>query len=498
MQLPPPVIDPDVDLSEPQRQSLWAVVLLGLRTLRQIGVFQLVILVGFVVARVPSVTLLFGLAVLVALVLFVIATVQWWRYTFYIADGELVVRRGVLQQQRLTIPLARVQSVSLEQKLLHRVVSTVQVELDTAGTDSAEFVIEALDRPVAHALQRAVADHRPDQRVHESEGVLNQVFGDGGDEVLIKHSSSRIVRMALTQTPFAGLILIGPLIALADDLDSVLERVGLDLPSFDGGPPEPGLWLLWFIPLLLIAGFALGVLLNVVRVALSDWNLTVTSTAAGLRRDAGLLSTSSIATTLSRVQILRTSQGLLERLAALRTIDLRIIGSTSFTVQGTTDDQVGLLHRIVMPGAAVEPVLDQMVSTAETFKNTRNALVLFGLAAIGLWFGVGWWSVLLLVGVPVVWATSRRSVRLRRWGLTGEVLSSHAELLGWTRNEMLLRKINGVVLRQTLFERKRDLASVVFASAAGTITIGMIPLIEARRIRDWGLYHVETDTRSWM
>ena len=495
-QLPPPAVAGLVDLGIPQRQSLWAVVLLGLRALRQIGVFQLVVLVGFVIARVPSVQLLIGLVFLGGVVLFAIATLQWWRYTFSVVGSDLVVRRGVLQQQQLTIPLERVQSVSLRQQLLHRVVSTVQVELDTAGTDTAEFVIDALDRPVAEALQAAVAGHRPSQREDQGGAAPRPVQVE--DQILFKHGPARLGRVALTQSPFTGLLLIFPLLAIADSAGSFIERVGLDLPEFDGEVPQPGWWLLWFVPLVLIAGYALGVVLNLIRVALSDWNLTVTTTSAGLRRDAGLLSTSSVAATIPRVQVLRTQQGFLERLVSLRRVDLRIIGSADFRVGGCDEDQADMLRRVALPGVAAAPVLDQQVSSAQIFKNTRNTFVAVLPSIVGLWFLVGWWSLTMFVLVPVVAAMTRRDVRLRRWGLTGEALVDHQQFVGWTRNEMLLRKLNGVTLRQSLFERKRGLATVVFASAAGQITIGMIPIVEAKRIRDWGLYHVETDRRPWM
>ena len=61
-----------------------------------------------------------------------------------------------------------------------------------------------------------------------------------------------------------------------------------------------------------------------------------------------------------------------------------------------------------------------------------------------------------------------------------------------------MRKTNSVQVTQSMFERRRGLGRVHVATAAGTVTIGMIPIDEAHAVRDVILYGVETDRRSWM
>ena len=61
-----------------------------------------------------------------------------------------------------------------------------------------------------------------------------------------------------------------------------------------------------------------------------------------------------------------------------------------------------------------------------------------------------------------------------------------------------MRKTNSVTVRQSLFERKRDLATVSLKLANGEVTIGMIPLEQARSVRDRAIYVAETDERAFM
>ena len=482
-----------VDLRTPHRQSLWAVVFLAFRALGAIGVVQILLFVGFVGARLPSVLAFAGLVVVIGSGLFAAAALQWWRCTFELDNGELVIRRGIMQQQRLSIPLSRVQSVSLEQKVLHRFLSLVQISLDTAGTETAEFVIEAVDRDVARTLQQAVANQRGSSPVAESGEQDAETKPKPQEQVLLRHTPRRIVRIAFSQPPFAGLVLLAPLFALASQLGRVVPFGLSDLAK----PTGPG-WFLWFVPLALTAGLVFSMTLNLARVVLTEWNLTLLSTAAGLRRDAGLLSTTSVAAPIPRVQIVRTRQGLLERWWSLHRVNLATIGNANIALPGCSAEQMHMVRRLVLSGSDGVEVFDQSVSKAEILLKTRTAAVFAALVSATLGFVVGWWSLLALLSVPYVAARTMRLVRLRRWAITSDAIGIHRAFVGWQREEALLRKVNGVTVGQRLFERRRGLATVTFSTAAGDVSIGMIPLEQAELIRDVALHSVETDRRAWM
>lgn len=489
---------PGVSLREPQRQSLMAIFFLALRTVRQIGVVQLIIGIGFLLARAPSIAWLFAVALLIGCVLLGIAGLTWWRYTFCVVNGELHVRSGVLSQQTLSVPLDRVQSVSLEQKVLHRQLGLVQVSVETAGSDSPEFTIDALDRPVAYALQRAAADHR---RASAMSTVASESLDQPveppppqrPDRVLLQHSPGRIAMIALTQMPLTGIAVVAPLLAIADDLADV---VPFGLPTVE--QPSIGVWLVWAAPLIILVVVVVGLILNLIRVVLTDWNLTVTSTAQGLRRNAGLLSTTSIASSIPRIQRVVVNQGLLERIAGLHTVELHTIGAGDFVIPGCDSSQVHEFRSLALADSHRVETLDRRVSSAEVFKAVRSASVVSVLLAAALYVFVGWWVLLLLLLVTSRWLAVRRQVRLRRWGASMDAVTDRREILGWSRQDLLLRKVNGAKVSQSLFERKRDLATVWFQTADGSMSIGMIGIDEARAMRDRALYIAETDRNAWM
>ena len=506
----PPGPDPAtgaVSLVEPQRQSLLAIIFLAARTIRQIGFVQIAIAGGFLISRSPSILVLIVVVLAIGVLFLAVATLRWWRYTFMVDDGELRVDRGVLSRDTLTVPLDRVQSVSIEQKFLHRLVKLVQVSLDTAGTNNAEFTFDAVEREVAIELQRVAADYRatsPETAIvpefdsssdglHEGPPPPTAAFQE---QTILKHSPARLVRLGLSRVPFSGLAFLAPLFAFGDE---IADRIPFDAPEVD---VELGLWLLWFVPLAIVAVAIFGLILNLIGTFLRDWDLRVTQTESGLRREAGLLSTTSVASNVSRVQSVETRQGPLQRLFGLQHITLHNIGEGDFAVPGCTPEEISTIRAAGLHESAGVEVLDRRTSTAEIFKDSRNAAIFFSALTFALFFIVGFWAFFALGPIPVVWLSSRRRVRLRRWGIDGDSVAVRNELVEWRAHEALIHKANGVSVRQSRFERTRGLATVEVRLAGGilngSISIGMIPYEEATAVRDHVLFIVETNRRAFM
>ena len=156
--LPPPASDRML-LAAPTRQSPAALVFIAWRFVRRLGWSAIAALAVFVFRGPEGFGVgIVGVAAATALV--IASALSWWRFTFQVDGDEIIVRRGVLAVERLVIPLDRVQSVSTDQRLMHRLFDLVSVAVDTAGSSGAEFEIDAIDRPRAEALRRVASDAR--------------------------------------------------------------------------------------------------------------------------------------------------------------------------------------------------------------------------------------------------------------------------------------------------------------------------------------------------
>lgn len=534
-------VDPDDRqlLSTPTRQSPVAVVFMALKFVRNLGAVNIVFFLVVVGSgRLPFALLGIGVAASIALLAYTVAA--WWRFVFTIEADELLVAKGVVAQERLTIPLDRVQSVSINQRFLHRLIGLVAVSVDTAGSSDAELEIDAVDRGRAEALQRLAAGHRqatpPSAAPPGSGPMFGPGPGPGGtwpegqpppppfpppvvgpdglpvqpapsqapftERTLVARTPIELVKIGLARWPWAGLAALAPLFAVAGEFGDLLP-IDIDGERLieDNLPEEVGRALvaavIGFVLIGLLIGAVLGVILQVLQGLVTDWDLRLIRNASGLRRTAGLLSRTSRASTLNRIQALRIDETPMQRAFGIRRLALPTIGEGDLVIPGATASEVEGIRAEVFPDVPPPP-LDRRISPLYVFLAVRTrVLVAIPATAIAI-LSLGWWGLVVPIIIPLGWLEARRQVRLRRWGVTEDRVSERLEFVNRQTAEIELIKAQTVQVRQSFFERRRGLATVRVDTAEGHLAVPLIPIDEARAVRDLALYRVETDRSAWM
>lgn len=486
-------------LAAPARQSPIALIFIALRFVRRLGISALVAAVIFVTSGGLAVGTLL-LAAVAASALLVFSVLSWWRFTFAVHGDELVVTRGVASVERLVIPIDRVQSVAIDQRLTHRMVGVVRAAVDTAGSEGVEFEIDAIDRPRAEALRRVAADARQSRPPGSSGDAAVLPPPTPPEQLLLRRSFGDLMRVGATKAPWAGLVALAPLIALGDELDSFLG-VGdvLDRLAERGERVSPGstVGVVGTVLVVVVVVSLVGAVLQIVREVVANWDLRLVRTATGLRRTAGLLTTTSRSSTLRRVQMLTTDDSPPQRRLGFTNARLHAFGDNDMSLPGSTPDEVERLRRIVF-GDGPPPILDRRISGWWVYVAVRPSLVVAAAAAIVLWLAVGWWSLLALLLVPARVATARRQWRLRRWGLSSDRIAQATELVSRHTVDVPIHKAQVVTVSQSLLERRRGLATVSVRTAGGDLTVPMIPLDDAAHVRDRVLHAAETDRRRFL
>lgn len=501
-------------LAAPTRQSPIAVVFIAWRFIRNLGAVNLGVAILFLVSGRLSGALL-GFGVVAATVLLVSTLLAWWRFVFTVDGAELLVAKGVVAQERLTIPLDRIQSVSIDQRFLHRLVGLVAVSVDTAGSSAAELEIQAVDRRRAEALQRLAAGQHPDGELERSDDLADAAGGPaagpatgtgpgravGREDHLVARTPIELVKVGVSRWPWAGLVALAPLAAFAGDyadrlIEPIEERVIEDnLPTEFGTGAVAA--LVAIVVGLIVLGAVLGTVLQMVRTLVTDWNLHLTRTATGFRRTAGLLSRTSKASTLTRIQAIQTDETPIERWFGMRRVTLPTIGEGDLSIPGASPVELARIRGEVFDQTP-PPTLDRMISPAYVFLAVRNQLLLAVPVTALLAITFGRWALVVLLIVPLRWWTAGRRRRLWRWGISAHRVAERYEVVNRHTAEIELVKTQTVQVGQSFFERRRGLATVRITNAEGFLEVPLIPLAEAEAVRDRVLHRVESDRRAWM
>jgi putative membrane protein len=420
-----------------------------------------------------------GLVAIVATVLvFALggAFVEWWRTSYEVQDGRLVVERGLLRRALTVVPVDRIRGVDVHASALQRVLGIVSVRVDAAATGGKhdEAVLDAVSAAEAARLRDVLLR---EVRTAPAAGPGPVAPGTGPQPPPAPRVLARFEPRWLLYAPLVGGYLLAPLAAfgalanLADDVRLPLHtRRWLD----DALGARPGVLLLVALVAVVIA---LAVAGAVVTAAVANWGFTLTRRGGTLVAERGLLSRRQVSLEHDRIR----GYALAEPLA------LRAVGAARLTALmtglGGGDDEGGTGRRGQLlplgPAAVARTVAAAAVirfdaplrrhpRAARRRRLLRATLpwlvpaAVFG--AFGLWPGLAVCLGLAALGVPLA---------LDRYAGLGNAVDGRAVSVrsgSLRRRQVVLerRGVIGATVHQTFFQRRAGLATLTLATGAGS------------------------------
>ncbi len=434
----------------------------------------------------------------------IIGVVPWWTTRFRLTDTQLQVRRGVLNRKLLTAPLDRVRSVDLESTVIHRVMRLSKVAIGT-GVDSTRIDLNALSvdqaaqlqdyllarkRSLANSSDRSSAGHEGDGRAGMS------AAGSTADEPVSEQASevelARIDWSWLKYAPFS----LASLVVVAGVSAFFWQFVG-EIPFEQQFSSAEGAWdwLLEQALVLLVAAITVATVvgwlaLSTLTYVISWWNLRLTRMSEGtLRLVRGLLTTNSTTIEEAKVRGVVLTEPALLRLvkgAELQALSTGVGDGGTTKVLPPCPRSVALRvgHEVLEEQGALSQTLTKHGWYARRRCHLQaqigTLLPTLGSAAATWGFGWSWWIPVAVFVALVLIAVILAEAQYRNLGhgLTDRHVMSGHGTFSRTREVLERAGVIGWVIRQSYFQRRLGLATLVATTAAGaeSVTIHDIPL----------------------
>jgi putative membrane protein len=371
---------------------------------------------------------------------------RWFTTSYRIDEQDIVLRTGLLQRSELSVPRNRIRSVQTEARLLHRLMGLTVLRVSTgqeARGDNA-FELDAVRSDQVAGLRAALlGDQREDAPAGEQLASWEPAW------------------LRYSPLSWSGLLTIGAAIGIA--YQAGLGEVLRDWVLVFGGP-----WLV-------VGAVSAGVVLAVGRSLLTYGNLVLTRRADTLNLVHGLLKIREHTYDLRRLRGGTLREPLLVRALGGARLDAVMTG-----VAGVGESSLLLP---ACPAGTAQRVLTELVGDAGV---VHGPLVTHGpVAARRRWVRalavpVVAAAVLPFLAVPVwVWGLWAALVvgcgwlaidRVRALGhrVDGRWLVARAGSVERRRDCVQTAGIIGWTVRQTWFQRRAGVATLVAATAAGT------------------------------
>ncbi|MDQ4037287.1 MAG: PH domain-containing protein [Actinomycetota bacterium] len=434
-----------------------------------------------------------GIVLAAAAALVGLAALSWYRFTYQVANRQLIIAQGIFSRRVRTIPVDRIRAIDSQVGPLHRVLglARLKIEAAAAGTGNEEAEIDGLSTATALALRsdllrarrrptRSSAGEAPgaprvaqaDDQAFGSFGDNRQIEGTGADEFSdemfddVEYSRSRA--SWLLYAPLVGSYLAIPLAGIG-----FLSQFVDDLPQtwFSWVNVDPGTFSAGQFALAVMAVLVLLAIGAVIGAVFLNWRFRLVKRGELMVSERGLLTRRNVSVEIPRIRGYMLSEGLGMRLVRAARLTALITGVSSANSRsqllplGPRAEAEAVARRAVRrfdtplrrhPAAALRRRLVRSVLPGVVILGAGLILNLAAVSAVG--------AVLTVLGIPL------GIDRYRSLGhaAEGDAFAVRSGSLVRQTTVMQRRAVVGWKIQQSYFQKRAGVSTVTALVGAGT------------------------------
>ncbi|GII62677.1 membrane protein [Sphaerisporangium krabiense] len=419
------------------------------------------------------------------------AAVRWATFTYRVAGDRLELTRSLVSRSVKTIPLDRVRGVDVTTPPMHRLfgLSVVRIDTGASGGGKQEGELDGVSLPEAERLREVLLRRSRTVRGEAAGAPAGEALGTvaAPETPVEERVYLRVPWRWLLYGPLSGAFLFAPFV-LAGGAIGLVVQWGNDLGFGDDLPITVGQWL-WHRPFLLVAiGVVLVLAMPVAGGAMYmifNWHFTLRRRAASLVAERGLITRRSVALEHARIRGYEIADGLLERRAKVARLWAIVTGLGDSRTRGQLLPVTPLASVEKIAGEAVGPFTAPLRGHPAAARRRRLfRAVAPGLAVAAAGFVLGWAWIGLLGLVAAALGVLLGLDRYRSLGhaYDGARLSVRSGSLPRTRAVVERRAVVGWTIRQTWFQRRARVLTVIAGVGAGSGGYSAIDTGEAQGV----------------
>jgi putative membrane protein len=459
--------------------------------------------------------------------------ISFLMYKFRVHNQHVEIHHGVFQRRYTNLPLWRIQNVKIERPFYYRPFGYALVVLDTAGSGKEEAKIVAVPEDYAEALKKQVLYEKALHDEGDLDCLPNEDLSDeqsssfstprtrtkaidsshSNEEVLNRRSVKDIIIHGITNNRVW--IILGAAAPFYDDVFGLVSEwladKGLQLNQLVG--EQTVAWwqfgLYAFVILMML--MALVALLSVGGALFTFYGYTLSRTGDRYIRRSGLLNKLEVSMRASRIQMITAKQDWLDKI--LKRVNLyfeqnstagqqmqELMSPNKLIVPSVTEDEAFALSQEVMPecdlrGQDYHPISKRFITFWLFAGWTLPFITFFTIGALSSHLDI-------MLGSLVVFSAVSLLLTLRwwRWGIAydSKYVYIRRGRIGIDYQCFEPYKAQQVIVKQSVFMKRRKQATVKFVLASGAVTVPFLPEDYVNKLADSVLFEVESTRRSWM
>ncbi len=493
------------DFSEPRRQSTVAIGIILIKFIRMtIRAFWPILLSLFIGGRAGS-----RFEDIIGFVLLGFAAINlggsiltFFRFYFHLDKDAIVIDKGVLRRTKTNIPFERIQTINFKQNILHQLFNVVSVEIDTAGAKKSEISIDALKRDEAMALRDFILAEKAQIVPEEIEDQITEEEQITEKEILYLKPLD-LIKVGISQNHLRSMALIFAFVfttlnEITEDIAGLLSDQFAEYEDY----VVNNVWFVFVLSTILV--LILSFLFSLVNTILKYYELRLSIHKKGLKLVRGLLNREEITINRNKVQIISWSTNPIRKLFNMFTLKISQASSTeaslksNIKVPGSYQAQINQIIATVFPEDRYQFEITYKMHHLLKIRLFLFLGILPTVLGLATYLGLGTDALYFLLILPVSWILISLYYGKRSYQLNPEFLKSNGGLFGRSHDLTQVHKVQAVRVKQSIYQRRKRIATVLLYTAAGHLTLPFIEIDRARALENFVLYRIQTDSREWM
>ncbi len=436
------------------------------------------------------------LGLLIAMVLFKFQKLLAWFFTrYWVEEDKVILTRGVFVKRRIELPFTRIQTIQIKQNLLHRLTQTCSLIMDTAGSSTPEFEVEAIKLTTALELEqwlktnKQVAANLPD--------TTGSVIPLPSAASVQHMDAMDIIKLSISENHLRSLVII--IAFIAGKMHELADELGLyknDTIDNQMDKLQPGMAA---ISALIITSLLMAIAFSAVQVIFRYFNYTVRLQQNAYQMEWGLFTRHQKTMPLSKLEYLTWSANWLRS-----KMNLLILRLHSLSEPLTAQDL-----QLKVPVTDREK-LEQLVAPYHNIPWKLQTLAMYGIQQ------VCWWRRLIIIGLPIT-LTAMAALywaRLQVWWIPAlwliyfgaaqwvfvkkYIVNLFENTIWitkgiWGQNHLFIQynKILHVSIHSSPWQRRHGYADLSLHLPGKVWKIPYLKEEEAKLLADYLLYHIE-------
>lgn len=439
-----------------------------------------------------------GIFLLYLFIRLIFIIIDWWKTTYEIKNGMILIKRGIFQRKQNSIPLQEVQNITWRTPFYYHWFNITSLRLETSSAnDGTTIQLDALKVDLANQIEQLATTYKA-----KDDNVMDEMNKAETETDKLAHTDSskdthrtvhftptkkEVLKASFLSFSFLGLI---PIIAIGyREIDKIIN-IDKQVEGIFTFITSSWIFIISAIFLLLLVAVAFGI----IQTYLKYGKYEISSDEERIFIHSGVLNEKAFSIQKANVQAIRISQSPLKKLLNFTDIKLISAGSDDEETEDISSlypflpsDQARSLLAEILPQFPLKNAGNKLPRQALYMRFLRIPWLWLIAAAFILWLKTEWWFLIPILFV-ITYLSRFFTYRNTRFSWDDQTIQFKTGGLSTDIFITNRRKVIEIYLEQNLLQKRLGIATINTVNRVKPVhheTLQDIPFIETKDFIQW-------------